>query len=153
MHEETDDQQPDDIAEQTQTDGYSAYTSSAYVWQERDFEIKHLDRLFDDNTTHIRIRHRSGHYSVVEKVRSLKVYIEDEPDTAPAPSAYLAEFLTPTAKATDFVANLEEARWGSWVKRYGERRARILWYAQIGHFVLAHWLGVALDVIKLMPKT
>ncbi len=75
------------------------------------------------------------------------------PETPSPPSSYLAELLAPPEKGADFVANLEEVHWDRWVAKYGLKRARILWYVQIGHFALKYWLGVAVDIVKLMPKT
>ncbi|WP_267550437.1 hypothetical protein [Rhizobium rhizogenes] len=76
---------------------------------------------------------------------------EKQSEQVPPPSSYWAEILAPTDKAIDFVINLEEVKWARWVAKYGTKQAKWLWYAQIGHFVFLHWLGVAVDLAKALP--
>ncbi|WP_141694461.1 hypothetical protein [Rhizobium multihospitium] len=134
---------------------YPAYGASAWIWTEKDFAVDDVSLVLRHNLKATPIYLGDNLDAALTEAASFVIVsnMQVEVEASAPPSAYLAELLTPTSKASDFLANLEEAKWNEWVKRYGVKRATVVWHAQIGHFVFLHWLGVALDVLKLIPRT
>lgn len=141
-----------DRREQVEVEGYPAYGASTYVWRDGDELV--LIPVIDPNKIMIHTDLADvDEIPTAEETVLFEVRSEMAVEVAAVPSSYFAELLVPPDKAADFVLNLEEVHWSRWVSKYGRKRATVLWYAQIWQFVFRHWLAVALDVIKLVPKT
>jgi len=142
-----------DRRSETEVEGYGAYESTAHVWQAKDFGELGQVSVVDPNKIEPIADLRDVEEPVFEEIPLFEVRSEITVEVVPAPSSFLAEMFVPPEKALDFVLNLEEVLWARWVEKYGRKRAAILWHSQIAQLVLRHWLGIALDLIKLMPMT
>lgn len=80
------------------------------------------------------------------------VRIETWSSSVCPPSAFPLELCVPMALTKDFVANLTEIYEDSWVPKYGQKRANLLWHRQCLGLIARHWFDVFVSAAERLRK-
>ncbi|MGO8186980.1 hypothetical protein [Rhizobium leguminosarum] len=93
-----------------------------------------------------------SYHNVRQFLGDLTELEEEHKNAPPPPSGFVVLLLMPASKASDFVDQMAEV-YPNWVKEFGEKRARWIWWSQGLQAVVGHWINRGLDLFgKLWPS-